>query len=264
MEAPITFSEVPVAALAESRVAYLSLLPRCQELFLELSMRTARGVRIAVRGRVAGYAIISAEDTLVEFHCDAATDADAVLAQLVRALGVRSVYCKSFDVPLLTICRAQAWPERTAALLYRDLVDPPPKSDPSTAALTAQFAEQSDLSFLEAQDDEVFEPKELLATQIMEESIVLFRSHDVIVGCGFLTRIHPRFPHYDVGVWVAPTQRRRGVATHIISYLRDLCLRNAWVPVCGCDATNEASQRTLKKAGFVSKHSLSEFVCQSQ
>jgi RimJ/RimL family protein N-acetyltransferase len=125
--------------------------------------------------------------------------------------------------------------------------------------LEVRFAEDADLPYLLRQNDEVFEPKHLLGSFIKNKGISLFEKDKIIAGCGFLTQIHSKYNYYDIGVWVNPEFRNRGYATQIVSYLKDYCLKNNVLPVCGCSAENIASQKTLAKAGFISTHELIEF-----
>jgi predicted GNAT family acetyltransferase len=60
-------------------------------------------------------------------------------------------------------------------------------------------------------------------------------------------------------MWVNPQYRRQGIATKIISYLKNNCIDSNQRPICGCAYENFASQKTLEKAGFVSKYKLLGF-----
>jgi RimJ/RimL family protein N-acetyltransferase len=87
----------------------------------------------------------------------------------------------------------------------------------------------------------------------------LLYKDDYIIGCGFLIQIHPDYKFYDLGIWVNPEDRRKGYALQIMLYMKALCLKNNWIPICGRDIQNIASQKTLEKAGFIGKHSLIEY-----
>ena len=125
--------------------------------------------------------------------------------------------------------------------------------------LTVRTAIESDSSFLLQQEDGLYETSEELARFLKSGNITMFMKENELYGCGYLTRIHEHWDYYDIGMWVNPPFRHQGVAIKIISYLKDLCLRNGWIPICGCAYENVASQRTLERNGFVSKYKLLEF-----
>jgi len=70
----------------------------------------------------------------------------------------------------------------------------------------------------------------------------------------YLERLAEASDYYDIGMWVNPRFRKKGIATGIISGLKRICLQNHRIPVCGCLYDNLGSKRTLEKNGFVSKY----------
>jgi len=74
-----------------------------------------------------------------------------------------------------------------------------------------------------------------------------------------LIRVHADWDYYDIGMWVHPNFRKLGIATVIVSWLKDKYLKNNWKPICGCAIDITGSQKTLEKNGFVSKYKLIEF-----
>ncbi|MBZ9623835.1 GNAT family N-acetyltransferase [Clostridium sp. FP2] len=53
--------------------------------------------------------------------------------------------------------------------------------------------------------------------------------------------------------------RKKGVGTYIISKLKEHCISNDLVPICGCAYNNYASKKTLEKAGFITIHRIVRF-----
>lgn len=63
----------------------------------------------------------------------------------------------------------------------------------------------------------------------------------------------------DLGMIVAPDQRKRGLATRI---LRDLVLKNhskGLKSICSTEKTNVAAQKAITRAGFIAGHRIVEF-----
>jgi len=58
---------------------------------------------------------------------------------------------------------------------------------------------------------------------------------------------------------VSKEHRNKGVGTYIISKLKEHCVSNDLVPVCGCCYYNYTSKKTLEKAEFITNHRIVRF-----
>lgn len=240
------------------RLEYLDWLPKFQDVFLELMVNESNCYKLCFDNNPIGYVVASVDKVLLELFLQNrfASQRAAFFDFVVNELTIRSVYCKSFDYQLLDCCLANSLPYKIIGCLYRDFTDRGLQKEPG---LSFRYAEISDLPFLLQQDDDVFEPKQLLETFIKNKGILFLQNADSIHGCGFLTKVHPKYNYYDLGVWVSPHHRGKGNASQIMLYMIDLCLRNNRFPICGCDINNLASQKMLEKLGFISKYKLIEF-----
>lgn len=240
------------------RIDYLKSLPVFQDIFLEFLIRDSISFKILNCNATIGYMIISPDKILLELYVQ-----DQFIhlfrehfGEAIEKLEIRRIYCKSFDHFLLDLCISKHYQYQLIGCLYRDYFD---NEINISNDLSIRYANESDLPFLLQQDDEVFEPKELLVFFVKNNQVLVFEKKQATVGCGFITQVHQMWNCYDLGVWVHPDFRRKGYATQIISYLKKTCLNIHGIPVCGCDIKNIASQKTLLKAGFISKHKLIEF-----
>lgn len=241
------------------RIEYLESLPRFQDIFLEFSIKKSFCYLLQVRNETIGYAIVSPESVLIELHIFdkyMAIPNINPITEISNKLKIKSIYCKSFDFSLLNYCIMLNLTYKIIGYLYRDFIEP---HNLSSMLLSDRYANKTDLSFLKSQDDEVFEPKELIEIQIKNKEIIIFQKESEKIGCGFLTRIHPQFDYYDIGVWVHPEHRRKGYSTQIMLHLKKMCLDNNKKPISGCSVKNTASRNMQSKIGFVSKHKLIEF-----
>ena len=62
---------------------------------------------------------------------------------------------------------------------------------------------------------------------------------------------HYNRPYGDVYMDVDEPFRRRGIGTWLVQELKRLCYELGAIPCARCSTTNEASRRTLQRAGFV-------------
>lgn len=240
------------------RIEYLDSLPVFQDVYLEFIVNESDCYKLLSDNQPIGYVIVSSDNIMLELFIETkySTNSIDIFNVIVNELSIRSVYCKSFDFQLLDCCLTNTLSYSIIGCLYRDFIDIgiQRKSD-----LSFRYANSSDLHFLYKQDDEVFEPKELLDTFIRDKGIIILQLADSIIGCGFLTQIHPKYKYYDIGVWVSPEYRMKGYATQIMLYLKDLCLNNYWISICGCDIQNIASQKMLKGLGCICRYKMIEF-----
>lgn len=62
---------------------------------------------------------------------------------------------------------------------------------------------------------------------------------------------NPLQPQYaDIGGWVNPLYRNKGLGREIILHLKQICYERSLIPTCGCDLENKPSKRMLEQAGF--------------
>lgn len=71
----------------------------------------------------------------------------------------------------------------------------------------------------------------------------------VVASGGVLFHYNP--PYGDIYMEVREPHRRRGLGTLMVQNLKRLCRRAGFIPAARCNPVNEASRRTLQKAGFV-------------
>lgn len=72
----------------------------------------------------------------------------------------------------------------------------------------------------------------------------------VIVATGGLA-FHYNPPYGDIYMEVAPSERQQGFGSYLVQELKRLCYSMERVPAARCHESNEASQRTLQRAGML-------------
>lgn len=244
--------------IATMRNDYLGSLPEFQELYLELMVPGADFYTIGSNTQIIGYVIIS-DRVLIEFYLIGKfiPYCPEIFKQIIKRLSGGSIYCKSFDSLLLNCCLVQSLHYKLIGEHYRDFYI----TDIAISKnLNYRMAIEEDIPFLLKQEDGLYETPDELNMFTRGQNISMFYNGAEFIGCGFLIKVHPGWDYYDIGMWVHPSFRNKGYATQIISVLKGICLNNNWKPVCGCDINNIASQKTLEKCGFFSKHKLIEFL----
>lgn len=254
----IQISGTDISGIGSLRQDYLNSLPEFQELYLEMLVEDSEYFSISRDAITIGYAIKTRDNILVEFYLkdEFVPDSQIVFGRIIDSLSITNVYCKSFDHLLLVCCLSYGAAYKIIGTLFRDYLNT--KEFPPDG-MTIRVADHSDYDFLLQQKDGLYETPEELNKFVNGGNISMFLKDGRLMGCGYLIRVHDRWNCYDIGMWVNPDYRNLGIATQIISYLKNVCLENSWRPQCGCAVDNIASQKTLEKNGFISKHKLIEF-----
>lgn len=253
--------------ISNLRKYYLNSLPESQECFIELLVESGSYYNISVDETVVGYAISSIDDilgktgenVLVEFYLkdELLSRCDEVFALVIKELSIGMVYCKSFDSLMLNCCLMQQMQYEVFGRMFRKILAS--EKFHTDSRYEVRLAQMSDYDFLLEQKGGLYETPKELENLIGKKTVKMFIGQGQLVGCGYSIPVLPNGDYYDIGMWTNPEFRNTGVATYIISYLKEECTNNKKIPVCGCAVDNIASMKTLEKNGFVSKYKLIKF-----
>lgn len=247
------------------RADYLNSLPEFQELYIELMISDSDCYLIQTGGNDIGYVIINTNNILIEFYVidKYVSGSNEIFRQLVNDLSISEIYCKSFDFLLLSNCMLCSFPYSVIGVLYRDYAEPMVLPD---QGITMIRSDLTSAGLFKQQDDsikELFETDDQLERFITKEKVFEFYRNDEFVGCGMVIITNRDWNYCDLGVWVKPSSRGNKIGSQIILRLREFAIENSLRPSCGCAVENIASQRTIERAGFVSRHKLISFSAES-
>ncbi len=245
--------------IAVFRTAYLNSLPHFQELYLEMMLADSESFLISSGQKDVGYFIKTQSNKLIEFYIvdEYLPHVESVFNFILHKHSIVSALCKTFDFLLLENCLENSKKHKIIGHLFRDTIKATSFPLPE---LSKRQATEDDYDFLLKQEGELYESPEELLHFINGRNIIMFYNENDLYGCGYLIRINDGWDYYDIGMWVNPKYRNRGIATGIISHLKQTCLFNNRIPICGCAYENLASKRSLEKNGFISKYKLVEFL----
>jgi GNAT superfamily N-acetyltransferase len=240
------------------RAEYLDLLPEPQALFVENMVARGASWSIAFDSREIGYAVVHGADTLVELHVTTAElrRLQPAFEELVKACGVTRILAKSFDATMLFAAFSRQRQVRTVGLLYRVIADSRFEED---AGVRVRAATHDDLAGLLRLGADFFDGPSDVEDYIGCDGLMIYEARDgAPLGAGVMKRVVAGRDDIDIGMVVDPERRRSGYGAYIVAHLKAYCLGRGWRPICGCSIDNVASQRTLERAGFASRHRLLE------
>lgn len=142
-------------------------------------------------------------------------------------------------------------------MLYRVIADPMFQED---ARIHIRAATRDDVANLLRLGADFFDGPAEIEDYIRSDGLMIHETREgVALGAGVMKRVVANRDDVDVGMVVHPEHRQRGHGAYIIAHLKSQCLARGSRPICGCSVDNVASQRTLERAGFASRHRLVEF-----
>jgi hypothetical protein len=226
-----------------------------------LEQRVARGSVYAI-GRAdspLGYMVIH-DGAVVEFFVlnAALPSLSELFYEAASQGGATSAVIKSYDP--LALAATAGRPTRMTTIginctSWSDEQFEPP------AGFEARPGQSDDVLLLEGIGPGLWERHEEMSLDLRAGRIIVYEQNGAPVGCGVLSPVNEGAAVLDVGVGVLPAWRRKGMAEQIVRHLKLVCLRERRMrPVCGCAVENNASRRTLERAGFLSRHRLLEMI----
>ncbi|MFW3147141.1 MAG: GNAT family N-acetyltransferase [Thermoplasmatota archaeon] len=248
--------------IMDLRKEYINGLSQAQELYNEMMLRDATPYMIMVDVNEAGYLFLEGS-RLLEFHLrsEHVPDASEIFGTVLRELNVKKAVCQSFDHLFLSQCILHKKRMKVMGYLFREMIAPEePIEDKGLAFRTAG---SEDLGLIEKFRDGIFDDNEVkeIPYWIKKGSIMIFEcGGNEFIGYGIFNRTVKEKEWYDVGMYVSPRHRKKGFGAYIVDRMIKHVEGMGGVPNAGCDVNNEASKRTLERAGFISKHLILEFV----
>jgi GNAT superfamily N-acetyltransferase len=251
--------------IRDLRMEYLESLLEPPELYMMMLMKNASTYLIRSKGEDVGYAVVSDDGTIFEFHVRGGflSWSRETFQKIIKDLSVKKGYCQSFDHLYLSMCMLHSKEKRVIGYIFRERrsdIDPVRTFD-----LAERPAEKNDLEIVREHREEIFDDDEVedIPFYINKGSIRIFEDGDgEFIGYGLINRTIEDMNWFDVGMYVKEEHRGKGIGTHIISRMIEICDSNGWRPIAGCSIENEGSLRTLQKAGFVSRYVMMEFFFQ--
>lgn len=229
----VTVREVSQDSIKDLRAEMLGQTP-CQ--FIKFSALGRGFVRVFEFGdpNPFGYGILQTKydpDAIVEFYCLPAYDAFAqkAFAALVNASGAKEVLAQSNMPKLFSLMQANAAKIETRSILFRDAAVASLVSDAKVRCVRPE--------------DQVFEhhgePVGSLCAEV---------DGHIVATAGYLTHYNP--PYADVFMEVESSWRKKGIGSYLVQEVMKSIRQEGLVPAARCNPDNEASRRTLEKAGF--------------
>lgn len=248
--------------LDDQRDRYKKELLYAQDLNIEENIRESQYYKIYKDSAWIGYVCIDLAKTIWEFYLieDARIYAQEIFRSFIDMNYIIAAECKTYDSLFLSLCFDYHKKAEGSAYLFRDYADtsyPTELYDLITYRLAAE-QDYDSLAELDKIADEVGFFHDL-RSEIKNQEVFVFFCNNQLIGSGTCKHIWLNSDYRDIGMVVAKDHRRKGIGTYILIRMKEYCLSNGLIPVCGCWYYNHSSKLTLEKAGFLAKHRVIRF-----
>jgi len=204
-----------------------------------------------------GYFALDNEGVLLVFHVEDKLTADDLFDYIIIHNNIQKAYVSTYDPIFYSQCLRYKKSISVNTLLYKQSYEisiPVPfdnivviHADKTDLDSTARFfREKVDIS------GDWIEP--YLAKLIYNDGLILFKCNDEIIGTGGIRPSISSKGYANIGMTVSKDYRRRGLASYIISTIKDICNKNNYLTICSTTSDNIGSQKTLTKCGYECYH----------
>lgn len=247
--------------LGELRRDYLASLSAPLDGMWEVLATMGRQMEICSAGQRVGYFSLNDEGLVLQFHLARAFESAAIeiFAEVLSCDQVQGAMVSTADSLFMNLCLDAHKKVKVHTYLYQD-------DDRREAAL--QGEPQASLDVVEAGELEAIanlhrdsldrDPGDWLVgyleNLIDRRELYALREAGEILATGEVRVSESQPPFADLGVITVRRHRGRGVASHLLGRLKQLCYDRELVPICSTTKENVAAQRAIVKAGFVSRH----------
>ena len=248
---------VSIKDIYELRGKHMKSLPYAQEYYIEDMVKSSSCYQIYLNSNLIGYFFVTSEKVLVEFYLE---KKEMILSQYIFKFLIQKEYftfaeVKSFDYLFMALCLDFKKNSSCTGYLFRDFNEVH-FSLSIYDNLLFQIAVQEDMAKITEISEDFFHQ---LERNIYRQEVFTLYSNNILLGAGICQSIFGSLVCCDIGMIVSKDHRNKGVGTYIISKLKEHCISNGLIPICGCSYYNYSSKKTLEKAGFITNHRIVKF-----
>lgn len=251
--------------LADLRTAYLESLAAPMDGMWETFAARGRQLEMRWHDAQAGYASVNEAGQLLQFYVAAPFEPRAaeLFAAVVAWDDVAGAMVSTADHGFLSLCLDRQKTVRVHTYLYLDHERIPVETS-NGGEVTLDIVERAELASIVAlqRDSLDHDPGDWLVgylqNLIERRELYALRRGGEILGTGEARVSDSQRPFVDLGVITMRGHRGRGVASYILTRLKQRCYEREQVPVCSTTVENIGARRAIANAGFVSRHRLLE------
>lgn len=245
--------------LPDLKTTWLQTLTAPQDGMWESFTNHAQHWQIQQDEAIIGYAAVNEEACLLQFYLKPEWRPDGlpIFAAFIEAQNIRTALIGTNNPHCLSLALHFQKQVEVDTYLFSDFFPTEPKEINGDL----RFAKKSDLSrIVDFCYMSMGAPREWLkgyiGDLIAKGEIQLLEEGGDIMGTCEVRKSESNPQVADVGMVVAPAQRKRGVGTYLLGRAKATALAWGRRPICSCEKGNIGSLKSIQKNGFRSVHQI--------
>jgi GNAT superfamily N-acetyltransferase len=232
---------------------YLQGLTSPFDSFLEEHIVSSAFYRIDDASKLIGYYAVHKDERLTQFYIRHAylKHAQGLFKQVLDDHAVQAIFVPTCDELLSSLSLDQAeWSWDRQAYFFQDSGVMLPELGLLAEGEAFRPATMDDLRQIVQVCGDFLDAYE---RRIGSGEIFTYYRGSVLLGIGIAEESRLFEGLASIGMYAHEAYRQQGIGSTIIMQLRQWCTQHGIAPISGCWYYNEASKRTLEKAGMVTK-----------
>lgn len=218
-------------------------------------------------GTIVGFCCINDEGYILQFHLSPRTQQneselfDAILhSENLPTPKVKGAFASTAEPAYLSLCLDTFSTHTVNALMYQLVQSSVPGSERGTTVVEQQRLPE----LVEFAAANVGAPEEWLngyyTDLISRQELFILEKDGRIVAAGESRGYDEYQTDYaDLGVIVAESMRRKGLATSVLKELVTITRAKGLIPICSTEKTNVGAQKAIERAGFRADNRIVQF-----
>lgn len=253
------FTKTEPAAVSDLKRDYLAQLTSPLDGMWEAFGGMADHYGIIRDEKTIGYGALNSDQKLLQFYVEPGHDPAPIFTKFIEMLRVAGAIVSTGDPRFLSLCMDHQGAIQVNALQYHIEGDSPLKSAHFPPQTTFRPIKSDELSVavdyaVETLGANVNWLTGYFANLIDRAELFGLWQGDALMATGECRVSESQRPYADLGMTVAQSHRKQGLATNILRQLLAHCRKRDLSPICSTERENIAAQKAIMKAGFVSDH----------
>lgn len=211
--------------------------------------------KIIIENNEIGYFCLDDQNILLQFFIKDSFQnlSIEIFNHILDQYKIREAYVSTIEPRYLSLCLDAQEQVTVHTLLYKDLntvnrANPIKESHLNVAEIEALTAI---LEFHLKNIGSLGAWVEAYYTKLIEKGqLFLLKLEEEIIGTGEFRPSEQQRPYVNLGVITSQRLRRQGIASHILTYLKELAYQQGLIPICSTTVNNIGSRRAIENAGF--------------
>lgn len=206
-----------------------------------------------------GYFALDDDNIITAFYVEDNIIANSVLDYIMELKNINKAYVSSYDPIFYNLCLRRKKEISINTLLYQQdkkVIMPAPFDNIIIKKAMETDCEKVIEFYTEKIGDSGDWLKPYLTKLIKKGGLTLFIYNYEIIGTGEARQSISNTNYINIGMAVSKHYRQKGLASYIVSTIRELYNNKGYITICSTTIDNIGSQKTLTRCGYKCYHKI--------